>query len=226
MIRKIAGQETPKGRPKSELNFALRRRGFHPSPPPAMTPVEKAESALNRRIEQLQANLREARTETARRLPIQSLVACIGIGEALAHYVRSIGQFAQGRHAGLKRTHDALAAQHADLLKSGNALLERLKADPGDRATRKEIERAQQDMAAIQKTLRRGANALQREVAPSIAMIDKIAASVRRFAEADQIEALKRAVKLVVAQVHELYRAQPALPAKDIIAAAAWESSA
>ena len=191
-----------------------------------MTSIEKAENALNRRIERLQANLREADSETARRLLFQSLVVCVGIGEALTDYVKMIGQFAQGRHGELKQAQATLSARHADLLKSGRDLLERLKANPGDQLLRKEIELAQQDMAAIQKTLRRGANALQREVAPSMAMIDKLADSLRRLAEADQIDAMKRVIKLVVGHVRELYRAQPTLPAKDIIDAAAWEKSA
>lgn len=190
-----------------------------------MTPIEKAENALNRRIERLQAKLGDASSETARNFLLQSLVACVGIGEALTHFVKSIGHYAQGRHGELKRTHDSLTAQHADLLKSGNELLERLKANPGDRAIRKEIEQAQQNMAAIQKTLRRGANALQREVAPGIAMIDKLAASLRRFGEAEELEPLKRVVRMLVEDVRELYRAQPTLPAKDIIDAASWEKS-
>lgn len=190
-----------------------------------MTPIEKAEKALNSRIERLQANLREAQSETVRQFLFQSLVVCIGMGEALTDYVRMIGQYAQGRHGELKQAHATLTAQHADLLKSGNELLERLKANPGDRVIRKDIERAQQNMAAIQKTLRRGANALQREVAPSMAMIDKLALSVRRLGEADQIDALKRAITMIVGNVRELYLAQPTLPSKNIIDAASWEKS-
>src|SRR5688500_8705383 len=118
-----------------------------------MTPIEKAENALNGRISQLQASLREAKSETAQRFLIQSLVVCIGIGEALTDYVRMIGEYAKGRHGELKQTHDTLTAQHAGLLKTGQELLERLKADPTDRALRKEIEAAQKSMAAIQKNL-------------------------------------------------------------------------
>jgi len=191
-----------------------------------MTPIEKAENALNRRIERLQAALREAKSERARQFMFQSLVVCLGLGEALKDYVKMIGQYAQGRHRELKQAHDALTAQHADLLKSGHALLERFKAAPTDRALRQEIERAQHAMTAIQKTLRRGANSLQREIAPSMALIDKLADSVRRLAEADQIETLKRVTRLVLGQARELYRAQPTLPSKDIIDAAAWEKSA
>jgi hypothetical protein len=191
-----------------------------------MTPIEKAENALNRRIEQLQTSLREAGSETARRFLVQSLVVCVGIGEALTGYVRMISQYAQGRHGELKQTHDVLTAQHAEVLKSGQELLERLKANPTDREIRREIERAQKHMATIQKNLRRGANALQREVAPSMAMIDKLALSVRRLSEADRSDALKRGIKEIVGHVRELYLAQPTLPAKNIIDAAAWEKSA
>jgi hypothetical protein len=191
-----------------------------------MTPIEKAENALNTRISQLQASLVETKSETAQRFLIQSLVVCIGIGEALTDYVKMIGQYAQGRHGELKPTHDTLTAQHADLLKSGHELLERLKANPTDRALRKEIEVVQRNMAAIQKSLKRGANALQRETAPSIALIDQLSLGVRRLAEADQIDALKRAIKMIVGNVQELYRDQPTLPAKDIIDVAAWEKSA
>jgi hypothetical protein len=191
-----------------------------------MTPIEKAETALNARIVRLQTNLRDAESETARQFLVQALVVCIGIGDALTDYVKMIGQYAQGRHGELKQAHDTLTAQHADLLKSGNELLARLKANPADPVIRKEIERVQQAMATIQKNLKRGANSLQRDIAPSMAMIDQLAASVRRFSEAEQIDALKRVIKLVVGHVHELYLAHPALPSKDIIDAAAWEKSA
>lgn len=191
-----------------------------------MTPIQKAENALNQRIERLQAGLKVAESADVRRVLFQSLVVCIGVGEGLTDYVRMIGQFAQGRHGELKATHATLTAQHAELLTSGNELLERLKADPTDRVVRKEIEVAQRNMAAIQKTLRRGANALQRDVAPSMAMIDPLALSVRRFAEAEQIDALKRVMALFVGHARELYRAQATLPSKDIIDAVAWEESA
>lgn len=191
-----------------------------------MAPIEKAENALNRRIGRIQADLRATTSETAQHFLVQALVACAGIGEALSHYVRTIGEYAQARHGELKQTHATLTGQHADVLKSGNELLERLKANPTDRALRKEIEVAQKAMAAIQKTLRRGADSLQRELAPSMAMIDKLALSVRRLGEADQIDALKRVTRMVVEHAHELYRAQPGLPAKGIIDAEAWEKSA
>lgn len=191
-----------------------------------MTPIEKAENALNRRIGELQASLGEAESDTARRFLFQSLVVCIGIGEALKDYIRMIGQYAQARHAALKPTHDTLTAQHADLLKSGRELLEKLKADPTDRAVRKEIEVLQRNMAAIQKTLRRGANALQRETAPSMALIDQLAESIRRFGEADDRDALKRVIKLAVGHGRELYLAHPPLKARDVIDPTAWEKSA
>jgi hypothetical protein len=191
-----------------------------------MTPIEKAEAALNSRLERIRTNLRETKLEATRQFLFQSLLVCIGIGEALTDYVKMIGQYAQARHSELKQAHDTLTAQHADLLKSGNELLERLKAEPTDRAIRKEIEQVQQGMAVIQKTLRRGANSLQRELAPSMAMIDEFALSVRRLSEADQLDALKRVIKAVIGHVHELYLTQPGLPAKDIIDAEAWEKSA
>ncbi|MES2697722.1 MAG: hypothetical protein V4773_29940 [Verrucomicrobiota bacterium] len=191
-----------------------------------MTPIEKAENALNRRIATLQTALRTAESETARQFLLQSLFICIGLGEALTDYVKMIRQYAQGRHGELKQTQETLTARHAEVLKAGNELLERLKANPTDRALRKEIELAQKNMAGIQKTLKRGANALQREVAPSIAMIDTLALSIRRLGEADQIDALKRAIKTIVGHARELYLAQPTLPAKNIIDAPAWEKSA
>jgi hypothetical protein len=191
-----------------------------------MTPIEKAENALNGRIERLQANLREAKSEATQRFLFQSLVVCIGIGDALKDYVRMIGQFAQGRHGELQQAQATLTAQHADVLKSGQELLERLKVNPTDRGIRKEIEQAQKTMAAIQKTLRRGANALQREVAPSMAMLEPLALGVRRLSEADQIDALKRITQGFIGHVRELYRTQPTLPAKDIVDTASWEKSA
>jgi hypothetical protein len=191
-----------------------------------MTPIEKAENALNARIERLQANLRAAESETARQFLFQSLIVTIGIGEALTDYVKMIGHYAQGRHGELKQTHATLTAEHADVLKAGAEMLERLKADPTDKVILKEIDAAQKKMAAIQKTLRRGANALQREVAPSMAMIDQLALGIRRLAEAGQIDVLKRGVTTIVGHARELYLAHPALPAKDIIDAEAWAKSA
>lgn len=191
-----------------------------------MTPLEKAEAALNSRLERLQANLRETTSADARRFLFQSLVVCVGLGEALTDYLKTIGEYAQGRHGALKLGNEELISQHADLLKSGNELLERLQATPNDRVVRKEIELTQQAMAAIQKNLRRSANSLQRDLAPSMAVVDEIAVSVRRLAEADQKDGLKRAVGMIVGNARELYRTQPSLPAKDLIDAAAWENSA
>jgi hypothetical protein len=191
-----------------------------------MTSLEKTEAALNRRLERLQANLRETTSEEARRFLFQSLVVCVGLGEALTDYLKTIGEYAQGRHGALKLGNEELIAQHADLLKSGNELLARLQATPDDRVVRKEIELTQHAMAAIQKNLRRSANALQRDLAPSMAIVDEIAVSVRRLAEADQKDGLKRAIALIVGNARDLYRTQPSLPAKDLIDAAAWENSA
>lgn len=191
-----------------------------------MTPIEKAETALNGRIERIQAALAAAKSERERQFLVQSLVVSIGLGEALTDYVRMIGQYAQARHGGLKQTHDTLTAQHADLLSSGKELLERFKADPTDRAIRQEIEQTQRRMAVIQKTLKRGANALQRDVAPSTATIDPLALSLRRLCEAGEIDALKRATKAMIGHVGDLYRAQPGLPVKAIVDGPAWENSA
>jgi hypothetical protein len=221
--RARSGIEEPIGSIET-LSFGL--EALTPRYHPRMTPIEKAEDALNKRIGQLQAHLREAKTETAQRFLFQSIVVCIGIGEALTDYVKMIGQFARGRHAELKQTHATLTTRHDDLLKSGQELLERLKDNPTDRSIRKEIEAVQRDMAAIQKTLRRGANALQRETAPSMAMIDKLAGSIRRFGEADELDALKRVITMIVENVRELYLAHPTLESKDIIDAASWEKSA
>lgn len=208
-----------------ELNVAPPEPGFHTSQPTAMTPHEKALTAINARLERLQASLREAKVETAQRFLFQSLVVTLAFAEALNDYIKKIGEYAQRRHAALKQVNETLEAQHAAALKSGQDLLEKLKAAPTDRAIRKEIERVQQNMAAIQKTLRRGTNALQRELAPSLATIDLMSDSVRRLSEADQSDALKRLLGTIVGQVRELYATQPALPAKDVIDAAGWERS-
>ncbi len=191
-----------------------------------MTPIEKAETALNARIDRLQANLREAESETTRSFLFQSLVACMGIGEALKNYIRTIGEYAKERYTALKPAQESLTAHHTELLQSGKGLLEQLKANPADRALRKEIERTQTAMEAIQKNLRRGANALQRDVAPSMGLIDPLSLSLRRFAEADQFDALQRVLKQLIEHAHDLYAAQPTLPAKGIIDAAAWEKTA
>ncbi len=190
-----------------------------------MTPHEKAVNAINARLERLQANLREAKVETAQGFLFQSIVVTIAIAEALNDYIKQVGEYARRRHGEVKQTNEALAAQHAEMLSAGKELLEKLKADPTDRAIRKEIERAQQNMANVQKTLRRGANTLQRDLAPSLAMIDEMAVSIRRFSEADDGDALKRVLKTVIGQVRELYASQPNLPAKDVIDVPGWEKS-
>lgn len=190
-----------------------------------MTPHEKAVQALNARLERLQANLRDATVESARRFLVQSIVVTLGVGEALNDYGKAVGQYAQRRHAALKQTNDTLAAQHAELLKSGQQLLEQFKATPTDKALRKELDATQQKMEAIQKTLRRAANTLQRDLAPSLAMLDELAASVRKFSEADQIDALKRGLKTLVSHARELYAAHSELPPESRIDAAAWEKS-
>lgn len=191
-----------------------------------MTPVERTEAAVNSRIEKIHANLREEASETARQVLVQSLVVCFGMSEALVGYVQNIAQYARARHGALKETHATLSAQHGDLLNAGKEMLERFKANPTDRALRKEIEGVQRQMESIQKTLRRGADSLQRELAPSMAMIDPLAVSIRRLAEADQLDALKRATKAVLEHVRDLYQAQPGLPAKDVLDRDSWEESA
>ena len=191
-----------------------------------MNPTEKAEVALNTRLDRLQANLRETSSDTTRRFLFQSLVVCVGLGEALTDYVKQIGEYAQTRYSQLKQTHASLTAEHDALLSSGNALLERFKANPTDRGLRQEIERAQRDMAAIQKTLRRGADSLQRDLAPSMAMVDELALSARRFGEAGERDELKRVLGAVVEHVRELYRTQPALPSKNLIDTESWGKSA
>jgi hypothetical protein len=187
-----------------------------------MTPHEKAVHALNTRLERLQANLRDATVESARAFLFQSIVVTVGVGEALNDYLKAVGSYAQRRHGTLKQTNETLAAQHAALLKSGQELLEQFKANPADRALRQQIARVQQQMEQTQKTLRRAANTLQRDLAPSLALIDELAVSVRRFSEADDPAALKRVLKTFVAHASELYRSQPDLPAKGIVQAEAW----
>ena len=191
-----------------------------------MSSHEKAVSALNQRLERLQANLREAESENTQRFLLQSIAVTIGLGEALNDYIKKVGEYAQRRHAELKQANEAIAAQHAEVLNAGKELLERFKANPTDRALRKELELAQKNMTALQKTARRGTNALQREVAPSIAMIDTFAESVRRFSEADRTEALKRQLRTLIEHVRELFRAQSVLPAKAAIDYKEWEDTA
>lgn len=191
----------------------------------AMTPMEKAENALNTRIEQFQAKLQQAESELARRSLVQAIVVFVGIGEAITHYVHTVSEYAKSRFAERKQEQAALTAQHADLLKSGTELLDRLKASPTDRALRKEIERTQTAMASIQKILRRGADTLQRELAPSVGLIDKIADSLRRLCEAQEKVALQRATKQLLNHAQEVHRA-PTVPPGGVIDPASWEKSA
>ncbi len=191
-----------------------------------MTPAEKALNAVNARIERLQIILRDTHPETTQRFLFEAVLVTVGLGESLTAYIKAVGASARRRHDELKATNVALEAQHGDLLKSGQELLEQLKANPTDRAIRKQIEVAQKGMADVQKTLRRGANALQRDVAPSVAMADHLAVNVRRFTEAEQSDAVKRAVKTFVAHLHELYVAQRTLPLKATIDAEVWVKSA
>jgi hypothetical protein len=192
----------------------------------AMNSTEKAEAELNGRLERLQVNLRTATGETSRRFLTQSILVSVALGEAMTDYVRMIGDYARARYSEIKQEQGTLMPQHAELLKRGGELLEQLKASPDDRSIRKEIERTQHGMETIQRTLRRRADGLQRDLAPSMGMVEKIATSVRRFAEADQLEGLKRAIGTMVEHVNELYQSHPALPAKNLINAEAWESSA
>ena len=191
-----------------------------------MNPTEKAEVALNTRLERLQANLRETSSDTARRFLFQSLVVCVGLGEALTDYVKQIGEYAKDRYSQLKQTHTTLTAEHAALLASGTELLEQFKANPSDRSLRERIERAKRDMAGIQKTLRRGADSLQRDLAPSMAMVDELALSARRFGEAGERDELTRVLETIFDQVRELYRTQPGLPSKNLIDTTSWGKSA
>lgn len=191
-----------------------------------MTAHEKAVKALNARLEQLQASLREAKLESSQQFLLQAVFATLAMADALQDYARGVGAFAQRRHAELKRESEALAAQHGELLKMGQELLEKLKAAPTDKPLRKEIERVQTKMEAVQKNVRRGANSLQRDVAPALGMIDQMSESMRRLSEAERADELKRPLKTIVEQVRELYAAQPGLPAKGLIDASAWETAA
>lgn len=191
-----------------------------------MTPTEKAVTALNTRIERLQANLRVAQSEAARQFLVQALVVAAGMGEAMTDYIKVVGQFAQRRQGDFKQITTSLSEQHAGLLKTGNVQLEQLKATPTDKAMRKEIERTQKDMAAIQKNLRRGAHELQAELSLVMAMVDETGVIVRRLSEAEQPDVLKRLLKKSIEHVRDLYAGLEATRhAKGIIDVAAWEQS-
>ena len=192
-----------------------------------MTPHEKAVNALNRRLERLQANLRDAKSEATQQFLFQSLVVTLGLSEGLSDYIKAVGEHARRRHGTFKESSAGVGARHSDLLNSGKELLDRLKANPADRTLRKELERAQRNMELIQKNLRREAFAVQRELSLSTAMIDRLADAVRRLCEADQAAGLKRAIKALVGHVRELYGALKAnLPATALIDPVSWENSA
>lgn len=188
--------------------------------------MEKTEAALNQRIASIQAQLRTTQSETAQKSLFQALLVCLAVSEALTDFMRSVGEYARNRHSDLKRAEADLTARHAALLDSGGRLLEQLKANPANQALRKEIDRTQRDMEAIEKTLRRSTNAFQADVAPGMRMIEEVAVTIRRFSEADQIGSLKRVVKLMVGHAYELYRSQPGVPAKGIVDAVVWEKAA
>lgn len=194
----------------------------HPTP---MTPHEKAVNAINVRLERLQANLRETNVEALQRFLFQSMVATVAVAEGLNDYIRAVGAFAERRHREVKQANEALTVQHAELLKAAQEQLEKLKANPTDRAIRKEIDRAQQSMATIQKSVRRGANVLQRETAPCLALIDAMAMSLRKLTEADQRDALQRHLRTIIGLVRDFYATFRGLPAKNVIDAAGWENA-
>lgn len=192
-----------------------------------MTPHEKAVNALNSRLERLQANLREAKSEGTQQVLFQALIVTVGLSDAMTDYINTVGVYARRRHGEFKEASVAVGTQHADLLKSGKTMLEQLKANPADRTLRKEIDRAQRGMATIQKGLRRDAFSVQRELALTMAMIDTLAVSVRRVCEADRNDVLKRVLKEIIAHVKELYTAlETTRSYKDIIDVASWEKSA
>lgn len=191
-----------------------------------MTPMEKAEHALNERIAHLQVRLNEAQSDTARHHLIQAVVVCVALSEGITDYVRNVQQYAQSRYGELKEKQAALTSHHAELLTAGKGLLEQLKADPADRNVRREIEQAQRAMAAIQKTLRKSADTLQRELSPSLRRVDEIAETVGRLCRAEDKSELGRSIRLMIGEVLALYRGHPNLPAKGVIDASAWETSA
>jgi hypothetical protein len=183
-----------------------------------MTPMGKAEAALNGRIAEFQAKLRNAEAEATRRSLVHAVMVLLAIREAVSHYVQAIGDYAKNRFAELKEQQTALTGEHAQLLKSGSEMLERLKANPADREIRKEIERTQRSMEAVQKNLRRGADTFQREIGPSLVLVDKLADSLRRLCESEDQVSLKRATKTLFSDVEEFSRVP--------VDAAAWYRSA
>lgn len=191
-----------------------------------MSPIERAEGALNDRVALLQTSLGSAQTATAQATLFQALLASVAVGEALADYVQSVSEYARERHGKLKQMEATLASQHAALLQSGTKLLEQLKANPGDKAVRKEIERTKRTMEGVQQKLRRGSYTLQSDLAPGMTMIDKVALAIRRFAEAAELDGLKRVVKTMVEHANDLYRSQPGLVARNVVDAAVWGKAA
>jgi hypothetical protein len=191
-----------------------------------MTSIERAERALNLKIEQMQARIQGASGDKPRPDLVQGLLIWAGLGDAITEYVAAISNYAKGRHAELKAKQVTLVAEHDGLLKIGQEQLERLKAHPADPAIRKEIKQTQRSMEAIQKTLRRGAASLQNEVNPSVRIFDTIADHVRRLCESEDKAEIKRWTKAIVQQPEALYRAHPALPSKGVIDTASWEKSA
>ena len=191
-----------------------------------MTPIEKAERALNHKIEQIQARMAAAGAEKTRPDLVQGLLIWASLGQAITDYVAAINTSAKQRHAELKEKQVALVFEHDNLLRAGQAQLERFKANPEDASIRAELKQTQRNMEAIQKTLRRGAASLQNEVNPSIRILDTLADHVRRLCESEDKIEIKRWTKAIVQQPEALYRAHPALPTKGIIDTASWEMSA
>jgi hypothetical protein len=191
-----------------------------------MTPIEKAERALNLKIEEMQARIQAAGSDKPRPDLVQGLLIWASLGETITEYVGAISNYAKLRHAELKEKQVTLIAEHDNFLKSGQEQLERLKGNPADSAIRQEIKQTQRSMEAIQKTLRRGAATLQSEVNPSIRILDTLADHIRRLCESEDKAEIKRWTKAIVQQPEELYRAHPALPTKGIIDTSSWEKSA
>jgi len=191
-----------------------------------MTPIEKAERALNLKIEQMQTRIQAAGSDKPRPDLVQGLIIWVSLGETITEYVAAISSYAKLRHAELKEKQLNLVAEHESLLKSGQKQLERLKLDPSNREIQKEIKQTQRSMETVQKTLRRGAASLQNEVNPSIRIFDTLADHVRRLCESEDKTEIKRWTKAIVQQPEELYRTHPTLPTKGIIDTPTWEKSA
>lgn len=191
-----------------------------------MALMEQAEKALNARIQDFQTKLQAADAGPLRDSLVQAIVVYAGIGEAISAYVQSINQYATARFGELKTAQGTLTTEHAELLKSGHALLEELKLRPTDRALRKEIERTQRKMETLQKTLRRGADALQREISPGVRSLDELAAALRQLAEAEDTAKLRRAVHSMLAVARDRYHSGDHPPGNGVSPVAAWERGA